>query len=59
MAPIRPVDSAGQAGDKQQVHSEVPGSLSDFSRPWNKNHLENPNCKRRKPFTKPRKTPRN
>jgi hypothetical protein len=36
MAPVRPVDSAGQAGDTQQVHNKVPGSLNDFSRPCNK-----------------------
>jgi hypothetical protein len=36
MAPVIPVDSVGQAGDKHQVHSEVPGSLSDFSMPWKK-----------------------
>jgi hypothetical protein len=33
----------------QQVHNKVPRILSDFSRIWNKNHLQNSNYKRRNP----------
>jgi type II secretory pathway component PulJ len=42
-APVRPVDRAGQAGGQSQSGrwssrtTSVPESLSDFSRPWNKN----------------------
>jgi hypothetical protein len=36
-APVRPVDSAGQAGGYSSRTTNVPESLSDFSRPWNKN----------------------
>ena len=56
MAPVRPVDSAGQAGGEQQMHSKVPGSLSDSSRPWNKNHHQRTTCQEGKPLTKPSKT---
>jgi hypothetical protein len=37
MTPVRPVDSAGQAGGYSSRTRSVPESLSDFSRPWNKN----------------------
>jgi hypothetical protein len=36
-APVRPVDSAGQAGGYSSRTTNVPESLSDFSRSWNKN----------------------
>jgi hypothetical protein len=36
-APVRPVDRAGQAGVCSSRTTNVPESLSDFSRPWNKN----------------------
>jgi hypothetical protein len=36
-APVRPVDRAGQAGGYNSRTTNVPESLSDFSRPWNKN----------------------
>jgi hypothetical protein len=36
-APVRPVDRAGQAGAYNSCTTSVPESLSDFSRPWNKN----------------------
>jgi hypothetical protein len=36
-APVRPVDSAGQAGGYSSRTTSVPESLSDFSTPWNKN----------------------
>jgi hypothetical protein len=35
--PVRPVDRAGQAGGYSSHTTSVPESLSDFSRPWNKN----------------------
>jgi hypothetical protein len=36
-APVRPVDRAGQAGGYNSRTTSVPESLSNFSRPWNKN----------------------
>jgi hypothetical protein len=36
-APVRPVDRAGQTGGYSSHTTTVPESLSDFSRPWNKN----------------------
>jgi hypothetical protein len=36
-APVRPVDNVGQAGGYSSCTTNVPESLSDFSRPWNKN----------------------
>jgi hypothetical protein len=36
-APVRPVDRAGQDGGNSSRTTSVPESLSDFSRPWNKN----------------------
>jgi hypothetical protein len=36
-APVRRVDRVGQAGGYSSRTTNVPGSLSDFSRPWNKN----------------------
>jgi hypothetical protein len=36
-APVRPMDSASQAGGYSSHTRSVPESLSDFSRPWNKN----------------------
>jgi hypothetical protein len=55
MAPVKPVDFAGQAGGEQQVHNKVPGSLSDSSRPWNKNNSRTQPVPEEKPFTKPSK----
>jgi hypothetical protein len=37
VTPVRPVDRAGQAGGYNSRTPSVPKSLSDFSRPWNKN----------------------
>jgi hypothetical protein len=37
VTPIRPVDRAGQAGDYNSHTTNIPGSLSDSSRPWNRN----------------------
>jgi hypothetical protein len=36
-APVRPMACAGQAGGYSSHTTSVPESLSDFSRPWNKN----------------------
>jgi hypothetical protein len=36
VTPVRPVDSAGQAGGYSSRTTSVLESLSDFSRPWNK-----------------------
>jgi hypothetical protein len=37
VTPVRPVDKAGQAGGYSSRTTSVPESLSDFSKPWNKN----------------------
>jgi hypothetical protein len=37
VTPVRPVDKTGQAGGYNSRTTSVPESLSDFSRPWNKN----------------------
>jgi hypothetical protein len=37
---VRPVDRASQAGGYNSRTTNVPESLSDFSRPWNKNTLK-------------------
>jgi hypothetical protein len=37
MTPVRLVDNAGQAGGYNSRTRNIPESLSDFSRPWNKN----------------------
>jgi hypothetical protein len=37
VTPVRPVDRAGQADGYNNRTTNVPGSLSDFSSPWNKN----------------------
>jgi hypothetical protein len=56
VTPVRPVNRAGQAGRCSNRTTSVPESLSDFSRPWNKNTPKNTTCKERKPYTKPNKT---
>jgi hypothetical protein len=37
LAPVRPVDRAGQDGGYSSRTTSVPEILNDFSRPWNKN----------------------
>jgi hypothetical protein len=37
VTPVRPVYRANQAGGYNSRTTSVPESLSDFSRPWNKN----------------------
>jgi hypothetical protein len=37
VTPVRPVDRAGQAVGYNSCTTNVPKSLSDFSRPWNRN----------------------
>jgi hypothetical protein len=37
VTPVRPVDRAGQAGGYSSRTTSVSESLSDFSKPWNKN----------------------
>jgi hypothetical protein len=53
--PVRPVDSAGQAGGYNSRTTSIPDSLSDFSRPWNKKHPQNTTCMEGKTYTKPNK----
>jgi hypothetical protein len=50
------VDRSGQVGGYSSSTTNIPGSLSDFSRTRNKNHLQNTTCKEGKPFIKPSKT---
>jgi hypothetical protein len=50
-APVRPVDRAGQAGGCSSRTTNVPESLSDFSRTWNQNTPKNTTCKKEEPFT--------
>jgi hypothetical protein len=52
MTPVRPVDRAGQVGGYRSHTTSVPQSLSDFSRPWNKN------TPRTQPARKENPTPR-
>jgi hypothetical protein len=56
VTPVKPVDSASQDGGYNSRTTNVPESLSDSSRPWNKNHLQNTTCKEEEPFKKPSKT---
>jgi hypothetical protein len=49
MALVRSVDSTGQAGGNQQMHNEVPGSLSDSSRPWKKTTTKEQPAKKENP----------
>jgi hypothetical protein len=56
MAPVRPLNTTGQAGGKQQMQSKVLRSLSDSSRPWNKNRHRRTTCQEGKPLTKPNKS---
>jgi hypothetical protein len=55
---VRPEDSTSRTGDYNSRTTNVPRSLSDSSRLWNKNHLQNTTCKEEEPFKKPsKKTP--
>jgi hypothetical protein len=56
VTPIRPMDRAGQAGGYNSRTTNGLGSLSDFSRPWNRNTPKKTTCKEEEPFTKPNKT---
>jgi hypothetical protein len=52
VTPVGPVNKAGQAGGYSSRTTNVPKSLSDFSRLWN----QNTTCKEGEPFTNPSKT---
>jgi hypothetical protein len=47
--PVRPVDRAGQAGGYNSRTTNVPESLSDFSRPWNKTTLKTQPARKENP----------
>jgi hypothetical protein len=49
VTPVRQVDRAGQAGGYSSRTTNVPESLSDFSRPWNKNTLKAQPVRKKKP----------
>jgi hypothetical protein len=48
-APVRPVDSAGQAGGYSNYTTSVLESLNDFSRVWNKNTPKTRPARKEKP----------
>jgi hypothetical protein len=54
--PVRPLDRAGQAGGYSSRTTSVLESLSDFSRPWNKNTPKTQPTRTENPYTKPNKT---
>jgi hypothetical protein len=56
VTPVRPVDRADQAGGYNSHTTNVPESLSDFSRPWNTNTPNNATCTEEEPYTKSTKT---
>jgi hypothetical protein len=49
VTPVRPVDNAGQAGGYSSRTTSVPESLSDFSRPYNKNTLKTQPARKENP----------
>jgi hypothetical protein len=49
VTPIRPVNSSGQAGGYSSRTTSVPESLSDFSRPWNKNTPKTQHARKENP----------
>jgi hypothetical protein len=49
VTPVRPVDRAGQAGGYSSRTTNVPESLSDFSRLWNKNTLKTQPARKKNP----------
>jgi hypothetical protein len=51
VTPAKPVDRAGQACGCSNRTTSVPDSLSDFSRPWNKNTPKNTTYKEGKLYT--------
>jgi hypothetical protein len=50
------MEGASQAGGYSSRTTNVPQSLTDFSRPWNNNTPKNTTCTKGKPYTKPSKT---
>jgi hypothetical protein len=49
VTPVRPVDRTGQAGGYSSRTTSVPESLSDFSKPWNKNTPKTQLARKEKP----------
>jgi hypothetical protein len=47
--PVRPVDRAGHASGYSSRTTNIPESLSDFSRPWNKTTLKTQPARKEKP----------
>jgi hypothetical protein len=54
-ASVRPVNSTGQVSGYRSRTTNIPGSLSDSSRPWKKPPPKH-NCNKGKPLPKPSKT---
>jgi hypothetical protein len=48
-ASVRPVNSTGQVGGYRSRTTNIPGSLSDSSRPWKKNRLQNTTATKENP----------
>jgi hypothetical protein len=57
VTPVRPMDRAGQAGGYKSHTRSVPESLSDFSRPWNKNTPKTQPPRKEKPTQNVTKQP--
>jgi hypothetical protein len=49
VAPVRPVDIANQVSGYSSRTTNVPGSLSDSSRPWNRNTLKTEPARKKNP----------
>jgi hypothetical protein len=49
VTPVRPVDRAGQTGGYNSRTTSVPESLSDLSRPWDKNTPETQPARKENP----------
>jgi hypothetical protein len=54
VTPVRPVDRAGQAGACSSRTTNVPESLSDFSRTWNKNTLKTQPARKKNLHSQPK-----
>jgi hypothetical protein len=49
VTPVRPVDRGGQNGGYNSRTTNVPESLNDFSRPWNKNTSKTQPARKKNP----------
>jgi hypothetical protein len=56
VTPVRPVDRAGQVGGYRSRTTNVPESLNDFSRPWNRNTPKTQPARKKNPSQSRAKT---